>query len=270
MSIRWEIMMQKIYDVDLHYEVSGTGDDLILLHGWGQNSEMMKPLADYLQQWFRVWNFDLPGFAGKTTEPPFAWDIYDYTVMLSEFIAKNNIVNPTLIGHSFGGRMCIVYASKHADVKRVVLLDAAGVKPKRSLDYYTRVYSYKLAKHLLSVPGLQTYKKRFMKSAGSSDYQNASPVMKEVLRKVVNEDLQYLMSGIVAPTLLIWGANDEATPVSDAKIMEQTIPNAGLVVLPGVGHYAYLEALGQVQHILYTFLVAQTSAVKQQRNEDKA
>jgi len=248
-------MIQKVYDVNLHYEVMGEGDDLILLHGWGQNSEMMMPLANYLKQYFRVWNFDLPGFAGKTEEPPFAWDIYDYTVMLSEFIAQNNIKNPTLIGHSFGGRMCIVYASKHADVKRVVLLDAAGVKPKRNLDYYTKVYTYKVGKSLLSLPGLRTYKSKFMQSAGSNDYQQASPIMKEILRKVVNEDLQYLMPGIMAPTLLIWGEDDDATPVSDAKIMEKAIPNAGLVVLPGVGHYAYLEALGQVNQILHSFLV---------------
>lgn len=248
-------MMQKICDVDLYYHVSGKGDDVILLHGWGQNSEMMEPLEHYLNQWFRVWNFDLPGFAGKSPEPPFAWDIYDYTVMLSEFIAENDIKNPILIGHSFGGRMSIVYASKHADVKKVILLDAAGIKPKRGLEYYTKVYSYKLGKRVLSLPGLSRYKNKFINRAGSSDYQQATPVMKEILAKVVNEDLQYLMPGIKAPTLLVWGERDEATPVSDARIMEKLIPNAGLVVLPDVGHYAYLEASEQVQRILYSFLI---------------
>jgi len=248
-------MTERICDVDLHYQVSGTGEDVILLHGWGQNIAMMEPLEKYLNQWFRVWNFDLPGFAGKTPEPPFAWDIYDYVIMLSEFISKKGIKNPILIGHSFGGRMSIIYGSKHADVKKIVLLDAAGIKPKRGLDYYTKVYSYKVGKSLLSLPGLKQQKERFMNKAGSSDYQNASPIMKAILANVVNEDLQYLMPDIQAPTLLIWGENDDATPVKDAKIMEKLIANAGLVVLTGVGHYAYLEALEQVKKILFSFLV---------------
>lgn len=248
-------MIENINDVALHFEVHGEGEDIILLHGWGQNIEMMQPLATYLAQWFRVWNLDLPGFAGQTPEPPFAWDIYDYTKMLATFIEKMAIQKPTLIGHSFGGRMSIIYAAKHADVKKVVLLDAAGIKPKRSLDYYAKVYTYKASKIFLSLPGLKKQKEKLQKNAGSADYQNSTPRMKEILAKVVNEDLQYLMPDIQAPTLLIWGENDDATPVSDAKIMEKLIKNAGLVVLANAGHYAYLECLEQVKRILHSFLV---------------
>ena len=66
---------------------------------------------------------------------------------------------------------------------------------------------------------------------GSSDYTNVSGVMQQTMVLVVNEDLQLFMPKIQAPTLLIWGENDTVTPISDGKIMEKKIPDAGLVVL---------------------------------------
>ena len=136
-------MLQKYCGTEINYTVEGQGKDIILLHGWGQNIEMMEPLGDFLKQWFRVWNIDLPGFAGKSPEPPFAWDIYDYATMLADFISRNEIKSPILMGHSLGGRISIIYAARHIDVHKVVLLDSAGILPKRSLDYYWKVYSYK-------------------------------------------------------------------------------------------------------------------------------
>lgn len=246
-------MMIKLQGTDINYIVDGTGSDIILLHGWGQNIAMMQPIHDHLKQFHRVWTLDFPGF-GESPEPPSAWDVYDYTKMVAAFITHFEIEAPTLMGHSFGGRVSIIYAGQQNQLTKVVLFDAAGVKPKRGLDYYAKVYSYKLGKKLTSVPGLKQIQAKMKTNAGSSDYQQASPIMKQVLSKVVNEDLQYLMPKISVPVLLIWGALDDATPVSDAKIMEKLMPNAGLVVLPGVGHYAYLERLPQVLTILDSFL----------------
>ncbi|MGL4953216.1 MAG: alpha/beta fold hydrolase [Culicoidibacterales bacterium] len=246
-------MKATVHGTEINYIVDGNGTDIILLHGWGQNISMMQPIHDHLKQIHRVWTLDFPGF-GDSPEPPEAWDVYEYTKMIQAFIQKMNITKPTLMGHSFGGRVSIIYAGQQHSVEKVVLFDAAGVKPKRGLDYYARVYSYKLGKKVMALPGLASVKARFQANAGSSDYQNASPIMKQVLSKVVNQDLQHLMPKIEVPVLLIWGELDDATPVSDAKIMEAKMPNAGLVVLPGVGHYAYLERLPQVLSILDSFL----------------
>jgi len=247
-------MQIEILDVPINYQVAGSGKDIILLHGWGQNIEMMQPLGEFLQQWFRVWIIDLPGGAGQTPEPPFAWSMAEYVEMLAQFIKSNKIENPTLIGHSFGGRMSIIYAGSYpTSVEKLVLLDSAGIKPKRSLDYYAKVYSYKVGKKILSLPGLTKVRDNLTKNSGSSDYAKASPIMKQILSKVVNEDLQKHLPNITVPTLLIWGKDDEATPVADAKIMEKLIPNAGLVILPNAGHYAYLECLPQVKLILASF-----------------
>ena len=95
---------------------------------------------------------------------------------------------------------------------------------------------------------------RYRAKVGSSDYSSASPMMRAILSKVVNEDLTGVMPGISCPTLLIWGANDTATPLSDAKTMEKLIPDAGLVSFDGVGHYSFLENPFQFAAVLKSFL----------------
>jgi pimeloyl-ACP methyl ester carboxylesterase len=77
--------------------------------------------------------------------------------------------------------------------------------------------------------------------AGSSDYNRATPMMRAILSKCVNEDLCHVMPKVSSPVLLFWGDKDTATPLSDAKRMERLMPNAGLVVAEGAGHFAMLE-----------------------------
>lgn len=78
--------------------------------------------------------------------------------------------------------------------------------------------------------------------------------MRAVMSKVVNEDLCHLMPAIKAPTLLIWGSDDKATPLSDAKKMEGLIPDAGLVVYEGAGHYSFLDRPGQTKAVIASFM----------------
>ena len=78
--------------------------------------------------------------------------------------------------------------------------------------------------------------------------------MRQIMSKVVNEDLKHLLPKIQCPTLLVWGAKDTATPISDAKIMEKLIPDAGLVEFPGVGHYSFLENPMQFSAVVNSFL----------------
>ncbi|MGZ3873781.1 MAG: alpha/beta fold hydrolase, partial [Mucilaginibacter sp.] len=196
---------------------------------------------------------------GKSEEPKEAWGVEEYTQFIEEFFRLKNIVNPILAGHSFGGRVSILFASRNP-VLKLVLLDSAGIKPQRSLDYYLKVYSYKFVRNTLPVVVgrskadeiLESYRKK----SGSSDYKNASVIMRQVLVKTVNQDLKWALPLIKAPTLLIWGENDTATPVSDAKIMEKLIPNAGLVVLKNAGHFSFIEKLSEFLIILNNFLQA--------------
>lgn len=250
-------MFIELTDVRLNYTVSGEGQNIILLHGWGANIGAFKPVHDNYSQHFKVYSIDFPGF-GESTEPPAPWGVEDYTDLLHEFITKLDIKNPILVGHSFGGRVSIYYATKYGNIKKIILVDSAGIKPKRSLSYYVKVYSYKTVKNIFKLPGLNRYSDEilaaFKKRTGSTDYRNVSGVMQQTLVKVVNEDLQHLMPKINVPTLLVWGENDDATPVSDGEQMEKLIPNAGLVVLKNAGHYAYLDQLHQFLVITNKFL----------------
>lgn len=253
--------MEKDIDVDglrLHYDESGpeSGAPIVLLHGWGCNLTTLASIRKQLEGKMHVYSFDLPGF-GKTPEPGEVWGIERYTRFTEHALSLLGIKSPILLGHSFGGRISILLSSRNI-VNKVILVDAAGVKPSHSLKWYFKVYTYKLAKKLYPLLlGKERARKRIDKARarrGSSDYNNASPMMRAILSKCVNEDLCHVMPSVKAPTLLIWGENDTATPLADAKKMERLIPDAGLVSFPGCGHYSFLDNPGGFRAVLHSFL----------------
>lgn len=242
--------------VSFHYEVTGQGQPLILMHGWGCNLTTVASIARVAERTCTVYNVDFPGF-GKSSEPEEVWGVDMYTRLIEELCRREGIESPILAGHSFGGRVAILFASRNA-VKSVILIDAAGIKPKRSLKYYFKVYSFKAAKQLIKLiysKEKAAAKIEEMRSRkGSSDYNGASPRMRTIMSRVVNEDLTSCLPLIKAPALLIWGENDTATPLSDAKKMERLIPDAGLVSFPGCGHYSFLDNPRQFAAVLDNFL----------------
>lgn len=248
-------MLYTYKNIKVNINVQGEGDPILLLHGWGCSNEIFRDIQQILSQSYTTYNFDFPGF-GASDEPETVWGTEEYTAMVEQFVADNNIKSPALVGHSFGGRISIIYASRN-DVSRVVLVDAAGIKPKRPFKYYWKVYTFKTLKWLcntfLPKDKAQAIIDKRRKGAGSSDYSNASPMMRAILSKVVNEDLTHLLPKIKAPTLLFWGNMDTATPISDAKTMERLIPDAGLVVAHGTGHFSFLENAGLFTAVMKNF-----------------
>lgn len=240
----------------LAYTVSGEGKPMILMHGWGCNADTLASVEKTAAESHRVYNIDFPGF-GQSPEPAQVWGVDDYTRALEDFVRRLGIEKPVLLGHSFGGRVGILYSSRNP-VDRLVLVDAAGVKPRRPPGYYVKVYSFKFMKLVYRlIYGKEGAAKRIEAERarrGSADYQSASPRMRAILSKVVNEDLCHVMPAIKAPTLLIYGENDTATPVRDAKKIESLVPDAGLVVFPGCGHYSFLDNPYQFAAVLRSFL----------------
>ena len=168
------------------------------------------------------------------------------------FVRALGLDQVILMNHSFGGRISIKLLARRPlpfGVSKAVFIDAAGIRPKRTLSYYAKVYSYKAMKRLF--PGLA---KRRQGKSGSADYRNATPLMRQTMVRCINEDLTPLLKDDPVSTLLIWGEQDTATPVEDGRKMEALIPDAGLVVLPGAGHFSFAEQWGQCRRVLDAFL----------------
>ena len=239
-------MKIKVKNVLVNYIQYGEGKDILLLHGWGQNIEMMKMLGDNFSDRFRITILDFPGF-GFSEEPSESWNIKDYADMLEEFINELDIKKPIIMGHSFGGRVAIRYSADHV-VEKIVLFGSPCVREDTELPL-----SVKILKGIKKLPGMDNIGEFAKNFIGSRDYKAASPIMRQTLVNVVNEDLSKYAKEIDCPTLLIWGENDDEAPVSDAKILEGIMVDAALIVLPGT-HYAYIENLGQVVNILNNFI----------------
>ena len=246
-----------INDIKVNYKTTGEGQDVLLLHGWGCSLDIWKTLQSQLEQKYRVTSIDFPGF-GKSDEPKTVWGVEEYTQCTEKLIEALNLKDPVLIGHSFGGRVSILLASRNANIKKIILTDAAGVKPQNTKISVSRVFSKmkKLSTKIIGEKATEKLVKPFANSLASEDYKNASGMMKEILKKVVDEDLQHVMPNIKASTLLIWGEKDTATPVSDAQIMAKLIPDSGLVIFPGCTHYSFLENPGYYYTIVDNFLSA--------------
>ena len=238
-------MKINIKNLDINYIQYGEGKDIILLHGWGQNIEMMKPLGDNFSDKYRITILDLPGF-GESDEPKNTWTIDDYELMLEDFIKELKIKKPIIIGHSFGGRLAIIYSARNP-IEKLVLFGSPCIRIQEALPLNVRIL-----KSLKKLPGMNKIGEYMKQYIGSRDYKAASPVMRQTLVEVVNEDLSKYAKEIEEPTLLIWGQNDTEAPVAEAKELEKIMIDAALIILPGT-HYAYLENLAQVVNILNSF-----------------
>lgn len=243
------VKIMVINNVEVYYERYNQGGEkpLVFLHGWGQNTEMMLPVAKPFIENHEVILIDLPGF-GKSGQLDRPYEVSDYVELLHKLLQKLDIKKPTLIGHSYGGKISLLYASKY-EVEKLVLFGSPFQKEieKESL-------KLKTLRTLKKIPGINKLEGFAKKHIGSTDYKNASPVMRETLVKTVNLDITEEVKKIKAPTLLIWGTADEAVSIDRAYELEKLIPDAGLVVYENATHYAYLENLGQTISVMKSFL----------------
>lgn len=240
--------------INLYYERYGSKSkkSVVLLHGWGQNSEMMAFIGQHLKSRFNVYNIDFPGF-GKSDDPNEPWGCVDYCEFLHKFLVSQKVEKPIFIAHSFGCRIAIHYAYRYP-VEKMVLTGAAGIRDKHGLMWYLKTYSYKLGKKILSLKIFDNYREQLTKNAGSEDYRNSSGVMRATFVKVVNDDVKDMLKDIECETLLVFGENDEATPVYKGKMMEELMKDAALVIFENDDHYAYIHQAQRFNLVLDAFL----------------
>jgi pimeloyl-ACP methyl ester carboxylesterase len=243
--------------IRIRYKTAGTGEQVLLLHGWGGSIESMELIFHDCARHYAVVAVDLPGHGGSGL-PPKAWSVSDYAEMVLRLMDALGVRRPHVIAHSFGGRVTIKLAVGHPDrVGKIVLVDSAGVRPPRSLKYSVRVACATLGRCLAKHCGSAgEHARRLMyRIAASKDYANAGP-LRETFVKIVNEDLTPLLPSVRSPTLLVWGEDDQDTPVSSAGVMQALIPDAKLIILKNAGHFSYLDQFGKFRLIVGRFLRA--------------
>ena len=230
----------------VNYEVKGQGDTVLLLHGWASSLQPYRALMEQLSAKYRVIAVDFPGMGGSE-EPKEPWDVDGFADFTVAFLEQFDVQKISLVGHSYGGRVIIKLANRVLPfaIDKIVLIDSAGIKPPASKKKSSRQRVYKMGKWFLSLKPVAklfpTALEKLRVKFGSADYAAASPMMRQCLVKAVNEDLTHLLPGIKAPTLLVWGDRDTATPLRDGQQMEKAIPGAGLAVIPGTGHFSFVE-----------------------------
>ncbi len=245
--------------IKTNYKMTGEGEIVLFLHGWGANIELFDKLMTAVSEKYTALALDLPGF-GQSEEPPEPWSVDDYVNFVNAFLDQLGVKPVCLIGHSFGGRIMIKELSGNLlpSVTKAVFIDSAGIKPKKTVKQKLSLACYKVGKAFLSFKPIKALfpdaLDNLRNKRGSADYKNSTPTMRATLVKVVNEDLTELLPKIQVPSLLIWGTADTATPISDGETFEKLILDAGLVRVTGAGHYSFLQAPELTERAIRSFL----------------
>jgi pimeloyl-ACP methyl ester carboxylesterase len=215
--------------------------DIVILHGWGLSQERFAPLsAELRKRGFHVVAPDMPGF-GTSKPPDRPYQLIDYVMFVHEFLKKERVKSPVFIGHSFGGRVALLYQKTYpADVHALVLTGTPGFTPlpKRKLMLFIALA--KIFNVVFSVPPLhllKDYARRwYYYVVGARDFFRAEGHMRETFKIIVRTDLVPSMEAVSVPTLLLWGEFDIIVPVSIAQHMEHLIPTAKLIIIPEADH----------------------------------
>lgn len=249
-----------INGLKINYADKGSGDIVLVLQGWGTSVDLYASVIDLCAQKYRVIAPDMPGF-GASEEPPEPWKVDNYRDFILDFCKALGIRKVIIFGHSFGGRVTLKLCAMEncpLEIEKIILTGAAGIKPVQSEASKKKAAKYQKYKAFLSTKFMKTLfpnaLEKLRNKHGSADYKAASPMMRQVLVNVVNEDLSALLPCVKPETLLIWGVNDDAVPLSDGQRMEREMQDAGLVSLENAGHFAFIDQMFTFQRVVASFL----------------
>ena len=209
-------MIFKFNNTEIFFSFKSRKSDVtnVFLHGWGCDHESFLFCEEFLKN-DNLLFVDFPPF-GKSGKP-YDWTIFTYANMLISLCEHLGLKHLNLIGHSFGGRVAILVSVLcKSQVKKVVLVDSAGLKPRRSITYWWRVYRFKLRRKL----GWDVSK------FGSCDYLALDEQMRKVFNNIVTMHLDDFLPYIKAETLVIFGKEDNVTPVYMARRLKKRIKNS--------------------------------------------
>ncbi len=245
-----------VQNLAVEYQDEGSGPVLLFLHGWQDNLHSLDAVSKELVQRYRVISVDLPGF-GKSELPREAWDLDCYIRFVHDFVQKLQLQVFAFIGHSFGGRITVKgIGTKQLQAEKIILIGAAGLAKNKTLKTLAIKSVAKTMGLISYIPPLLFWRKalrtRLYRAIGS-DYHNAGP-LKATLVKVTREDLATFAQQITIPTLLIWGADDTATPLADGRRYAQLISGSELKVIENSGHFIHQQQAPLVATMINQFL----------------
>lgn len=235
--------------------------NLVLLHGWGGNCSSLLSIGEPFKRYRNVWSISLPGF-GKSPDPNTTFGTLEYVSLLKAWCDANEIEKTDIIAHSFGGRIALGFANLFPNsVDRLVLIGSAGLIEPKSLATKFKIITSKALRKLSNFGNdklketLNSHRQKF----GSEDWRNANETMRNILVRVVNEDLTNQIRTVSTPTLMIWGENDSAVSLDTAKRMHKLLKNSELKVYANAGHFVFQERKSEVVACIWKFFELPTA-----------
>lgn len=236
------LLFYKYNDIKIYVDKidRGKNKNIIILPGWGNTINTFFFISNYFKD-YNVYIVNYPGF-GKSPKPNKDLTIYDYSDLVKNFIKKYNINNIYLIAHSFGGRIASILVGKDKlDVKKLVLMDTAGIRDKKMI---IKNIIYKIRKKF-------TFNKEKLYSKyASSDYKILDSVSCKTFSNIVNEDLTKYYRKIKVETLIIWGLQDDITPIKFGRKLKKIVKYSTLIEYKFGKHFTYLEYYYNINNVI--------------------
>ncbi|MBV8346470.1 MAG: alpha/beta fold hydrolase [Mycolicibacterium sp.] len=275
--------------VELHgdrvaYRDAGHGEVLLLIHGMAGSSATWRAILPQLAKKYRVVAPDLLGH-GESAKPRGDYSLGAFAVWLRDFLDELGITRATVVGQSLGGGVAMQFVYQHPDYcERLVLISSGGLGP--DVGVILRLLSAPGAEFVLPIvapkpvlkagnkvkswmtkAGIQSPRGAELWSAYSSlsDRQTRRSFLR-TLRSVVDyrgqavSALSRLKLQADLPVMAIWGEDDNIIPVEHTYVAQAARQGSRLEVLPGVGHFAQVEAPTKVVELIEDFIATTKTA----------
>lgn len=225
MAKKWVTLNEKEFEIAYIFINNDAQKNLVFLHGWGSNKELMKIAFQNVFKDFNHFYIDMPGFGDSPNNYVIATT--DYARVVNEFIRSIGIQTSsvTMVGHSFGGKVALL-----CECNEIILLNSAGIPTPKSLKTKLKILLAKICKRL----------KIKSKCLRSADVMRLSETMYKVFKLVVDEDFSDNFARCTKKTIIFWSEKDAATPLKSGQKIASLIKNNRFFILTG-DHYAFLS-----------------------------